>query len=343
MQRVVFKFVHINQNLNSVMETATMKASVYTQYGSTDVLHIKEVAIPTPKDNEILIKVHATTVNRTDCGFLIAEYFLVRLFWGLFRPKKHILGTEFAGEIVSIGKDVQSFKVGDAVFGLSADNFGAHAQYLCMPEKGAVALKPKNLDYQQAAAICEGAYLAMNYYKTINLQRGQKILINGATGSIGSAGVQLAKYFGADITAVGNTKNLDLVKSLGANRVVDYQKEDFTKLEDSYDFVFDAVGKSSFFKTKHLLKRGGVYFSTELGFAYINPILALLRLKFDGKSVIFPIPSINQEQVLFFKKLVEEGHYKAVIDKIYPFEKIVEAYKYVQTGQKTGNVVVTVG
>jgi NADPH:quinone reductase-like Zn-dependent oxidoreductase len=319
----------------------TMKASVYTQYGSTDVLHIKEVATPMPKDNEILIKVRATTVNRTDCGFLVAEYFLVRLFWGLFRPKKQILGTEFAGEIVSIGKNVQSFKVGDAVFGLSADNFGAHAQYLCMPENGAVALKPENLDFQQAAAICEGAYLAMNYYKAVNLQRGHKILINGATGSIGSSGVQLAKYFGADITAVGNTKNLDLVKSLGANRVINYEKEDFTKLNDSFDFVFDAVGKSSFFKTKHLLKRGGIYFSTELGFAYANPILALLRLKFDGKSVIFPIPSINQEQVLSFKKLVEEGHYKVVIDKIYSFEEIVDAYKYVQTGQKTGNVVIT--
>lgn len=321
---------------------ATMKASVYTQYGSTDVLHIKEIATPMPKDNEILIKIKATTVNRTDCGFLVAEYFLVRLFWGLFRPKKHILGTEFAGEIVSIGKNVQSFKVGDAVFGLSADNFGAHAQYLCMPENGAVALKPENLDFQQAAAICEGAYLAMNYYKAINLQRGHKILINGATGSIGSAGVQLAKYFGADITAVGNTKNLDLVKSLGADKVLNYEKEDFTKLEDSFDFVFDAVGKGSFFKTRHLLKRGGVYFSTELGYAYANPILALLHIKIEGKKVIFPIPTITQEDVLFFKKLVEEGHYKAVIDRTYPFEQIVKAYKYVQTGQKTGNVVVVV-
>ena len=322
------------------MNFETMKASVYTQYGSTDVLRLKEVATPTPKDNEVLIKVHATTVNRTDCGFLMAEYFLVRLFWGLFKPKKHILGTEFAGEIVSIGKDVQSFKIGDAVFGLSADEFGTHAEYLCMPEKGAVALMPTNMDYQQAAAICEGAYLAMNYYKAVNLRAGHKILINGATGSIGSAGVQLAKYFGAEITAVGNTKNMDLVKSLGADKVIDYQKEDFTKLNDSFDFVFDAVGKSSFFKTKHLLKRGGVYFSTELGFAYANPILALLHLKFDGKKVIFPIPTINKEDVLFFKKLIEEGHYKAVIDKTYPFDQIVAAYQYVQTGQKTGNVVI---
>lgn len=318
----------------------TMKASVYTQYGSTDVLHIKEVAIPTPKDNEILIKIKATTVNRTDCGFLVAEYFLVRLFWGLFKPKKNILGTEFAGEVVQIGKDVSSFKVGDAVFGLSADNFGAHAEYLCMPADGAVALKPKNLDYQQAAAICEGAYLAMNYYKAVNLERGHKILINGATGSIGSSGVQLAKYFGAEITAVGNTKNLDLVKSLGAGKVINYEKEDFTKLNDSFNFVFDAVGKSSFFKTKHLLKRGGVYFSTELGFAYANPILALLHIKIEGKKVIFPIPTITQKDVLFFKQLIEEGHYKAVIDRTYPFEEIVDAYKYVQTGQKTGNVVV---
>jgi NADPH:quinone reductase-like Zn-dependent oxidoreductase len=322
----------------------TMKAAVYYKYGSTDELRFKEIVTPTPKDNEVLVKVHATTVNRTDCGILVAEYFLVRLFWGLFRPKKNILGTEFAGEIVSIGKEVSSFKVGDAVFGLSADDFGAHAQYLCMPENGAVALKPENMDYQQAAAICEGAYLAMNYYKAVGLNSSHKILINGATGSIGSAGVQLAKYFGADITAVGNTKNLDLIKSLGANKVIDYTKEDFTKIEtaDTYNFVFDAVGKSSFFKTKHLLKRGGIYFSTELGFAYANPILALLGLKFDGKSVIFPIPKINQADVLFFKKLIEEGHYKAVIDKTYSFEDIVDAYKYVQTGQKTGNVVVSI-
>jgi NADPH:quinone reductase-like Zn-dependent oxidoreductase len=182
----------------------------------------------------------------------------------------------------------------------------------------------------------------MNYYKAVNLQAGHKILINGTTGSIGSAGVQLAKYLGADITAVANTKNIDLVKSLGANKVIDYTKEDFTKIEtaNTYDFVFDAVGKSSFFKSKHLLKRGGVYFSTELGFAYANPILALLGLKFEGKKVIFPIPKIDKAAVLFFKKLIEEGHYKAVIDKVYPFEQIVEAYKYVQTGEKTGNVVI---
>ncbi len=320
--------------------TKTMKAAVYTEYGTTDVLHFKEVETPTPKANEVLIKVHATTVNRTDCGFLIAEYFAVRLFWGLFRPKKNILGTEFSGEIVDAGKDVQQFKIGDAVFGLSDNNFGAHAEYLCMNENNAIALKPVNMSFEQAAAICEGAYLAMNYYKAVQLNSHHKILINGATGSIGSAGVQLAKYFGAEITAVGNTKNLGLVKSLGANTVIDYQKEDFTRLDDTFDFVFDAVGKSSFFKTKHLLKRGGIYFSTELGFAYINPILALLGLKFEGKKVIFPIPKINKADVLFFKQLIEGGHYKAVIDRTYPFDNIVEAYKYVQTGQKTGNVVI---
>ena len=318
----------------------TMKAVVYYKYGSTDELQFKEVATPLPKDSEVLIKVQAATVNRTDCGFLEAEYFAVRLFTGLFRPKMPILGSEFAGDIVAIGKEVSSFKVGEAVFGLSGRHFGAHAAYLCMPEDGSIALKPQNMSYEQAAAVCEGAYLAMNYYKTVDLQGKHKILINGATGSIGSAGVQLAKYFGADITAVGNTKNLDLVKSLGANNVMDYQKEDFTKLNDSFDFIFDAVGKSSFFKSKHLLKHGGIYFSTELGFAYVNPILALLGLKFDGKKVIFPIPKINKADVLFFKQRIEEGHYKAVIDRIYPFEHIVDAYKYVQTGQKTGNVVI---
>lgn len=319
-----------------------MKAVVNTKYGSPEILQIKEVEKPTPKDNEVLIKIHATTVNRTDAGFLVAEYFAVRLFWGLFKPKKTVLGSEFAGEIVEIGKKVQSFKVGDPVFGLSATNFGAHAEYLCLPENGSLALKPTNMTYEQAAAICEGAYLALNYYKAVNLQAGHKILINGTTGSIGSAGVQLAKYFGAEITAVANTKNMDLVKSLGAHKVIDYTKEDFTKLDDSFDFIFDAVGKSSFFKSKHLLKKGGIYFSTELGFAYSNPFLALLGLKFDSKKVIFPIPKDSKEQILFFKKLIEEGHYRAIIDKIYPFEQIIEAYNYVLTGEKTGNVVIKV-
>ena len=319
-----------------------MKASVNTKYGSPDILQLKEVEKPTPKDHEVLIKVHATTVNRTDTGLLGAEYFLVRLYWGLFKPKKTVLGSEFAGEIVAVGKAVKSFKIGDPVFGLSAENFGAHAQYLCLPEKGSLALKPTNMTYQQAAAICEGAYLALNYYKAVNLQAGHKILINGTTGSIGSAGVQLAKYFGAEITAVANTKNLDLVKSLGADKVIDYTKEDFTKWAGSYDFIFDAVGKSSFLKSKHLLKKGGIYFSTELGYAYANPIFALLGLKMDGKKVIFPIPKDDKEQVVFFKKIIEEGHYRAIIDKIYPFEQIVEAYKYVMTGEKTGNVVISV-
>ncbi len=277
-----------------------MKASVNTKYGSPDILQLKEVEKPTPKDHEVLIKVHATTVNRTDTGLLGAEYFLVRLYWGLFKPKKTVLGSEFAGEIVAVGKAVKSFKIGDPVFGLSAENFGAHAQYLCLPEKGSLALKPTNMTYQQAAAICEGAYLALNYYKAVNLQAGHKILINGTTGSIGSAGVQLAKYFGAEITAVANTKNLDLVKSLGADKVIDYTKEDFTKWAGSYDFIFDAVGKSSFLKSKHLLKKGGIYFSTELGYAYANPIFALLGLKMDGKKVIFPIPKDDKEQVVFF-------------------------------------------
>lgn len=319
-----------------------MKAIVNTKYGLPEILQIREVETPTPKENEVLIKVHATTVNRTDTGFLVAEYFAVRLFWGLLKPRKTILGSEFSGEIVAIGKNVQSFKIGDQVFGLSAENFGAHAEYLCVPENGSVALKPINMSYQQAAAICEGAYLALNYYRAVNLQAGHKILINGTTGSIGSAGVQLAKYFGAEITAVANTKNMGLVKSLGAHHLIDYQKEDFTKLTTRFDFIFDAVGKSSFFKSKHLLKKEGIYFSTELGFAYANPILGLLGLKFDTKKVIFPIPKDSKEQILFFKKLVEEGHYQAIIDKIYPFEEIVEAYKYVLTGEKTGNVVIAI-
>jgi NADPH:quinone reductase-like Zn-dependent oxidoreductase len=326
-----------------------MKAIVYTKYGPPEVLQLKEVPKPEPKDNEVLIKIHATTVNRTDCGFRKPEYpVIIRLVNGLFKPKKAILGSELAGEIEAVGKDVKTFKPGDQVFGLSTFYFGAHAEYICLPESGSIATKPFNMSYNEAAAVCDGLMLAITYIRKIDFTRERKILINGASGSIGSACVQLAKYYGAEITAVCNTRNLELVKRLGAEEVIDYIQEDFTKNGKLYDVVIDAVGKSSFFRCKKILKPGGVYFSTELGFlaqnvflALLTPIFGILPGRQKGKKVKFPIPKDSKEDIVFFKELIEAGRYKAVIDRSYTLDRLVEAAKYVETGQKAGNVVIT--
>jgi NADPH:quinone reductase-like Zn-dependent oxidoreductase len=332
------------------MNSNKMKAIVYTKYGPPEVLQLKEVPKPVPKDNEVLIEIHATTVNRTDCGFRKPEYpVIIRLVNGLFKPKKTILGSELAGEIEAIGNDVKTFKPGDQVFGLSTINFGAHAEYICLPETGSIAIKPVNASYSEAAAVCDGLNLAITYIRKIDFTNKRRILINGASGSIGSACVQLTKYYGAEITAVCNTRNLEMVKSLGADKVIDYTKEDFTKIGALYDVVIDAVGKSSFFRCKKILKPGGVYFSTELGYLAQNVFLALLTPLLNvlpglqrGKKVKFPVPNVRKEDIIFFKELIEAGKYKAVIDRIYTLEKIAEATKYVETGQKAGNVVITV-
>jgi NADPH:quinone reductase-like Zn-dependent oxidoreductase len=327
-----------------------MKAIVYTKYGPPEVLQLQEVPKPAPKDNEVLIKIHATTVNRTDCGFRKPEYpVIIRLINGLFKPKKQILGSELAGEIETIGKGVKTLKPGDQVFGLSTSNFGTHAEYICLPETGSITAKPANMSYKEAAAVCDGLMLAITYIREINSTKERKILINGASGSIGSACVQLAKYYGAEITAVCDTRNLEIVKLLGADEVIDYTKEDFTKNGKLYDVVIDAVGKSSFFRCRKILKPGGVYFSTELGFlaqnvflALLTPILYILPGRQAGKRVKFPIPKVRKEDIVFFKELIEAGKYKAVIDRSYTLQEIVEAAKYVETGQKAGNVVITV-
>jgi NADPH:quinone reductase-like Zn-dependent oxidoreductase len=319
-----------------------MKAIVYTKYGPPDVLQLKEVEKPTPKDNEVLIKIHATTVNRTDSALRKAEPFISRFVTGLIRPKKTILGTEFAGKIEAVGKDVTSFKVGDKVFGFSGNDFGAHAEYMIMPEEGSLTTMPANMTYEEAAPSTEGAHYALSFIRKANIQSGQRVLINGATGAIGSAAVQLVKYFGADVTAVCNTKNVALVKSLGADKVLDYTKEDFTKDDQMYDAVFDTVGKSSFSRCKPLLKPGGIYISSDLGYMAQNPILALITPIIGNKKVMFPIPKHSDENIVLFKKLIEAGKFKGVIDRCYPLEEIIEAYKYVETGQKTGNVVITV-
>lgn len=324
-----------------------MKAAVYENYGPPEVVQIKEVEKPVPKDNEVLIKIFATTVNRTDCGFRKPEYpVIIRLINGLFKPKKKILGSEFAGIVEEIGKDVKLFKKGDEVFGLTANNFGAHAEYVCVSEEGAIAAKPVNMSFEEAAAVCDGLMLAYNYIKEIKEPAEKKILIYGASGSIGTAAVQLAKYFGFEITAVCNTKNLELVKSLGADSVIDYTREDFTKINQTFDVIMDAVGKSSYFKCKKLLKPSGIYFSTDLGYLAQNPFLALWTSIFgkmpSGKKVLFPVPKEKKKDIQLFKEIIEAGKYKAVIDRKYKLEEIVEAYKYVETEQKTGNVVITV-
>jgi NADPH:quinone reductase-like Zn-dependent oxidoreductase len=253
-----------------------LKAITYTKYGPPEVLQLKEVEKPTPKENEVLIKIYATTVNRTDCGFRKPEYrAIIGFINGFIKPKRKILGSELAGEVEAVGKDVKTFKKGDQVFGLTGDNFGAHAEYICLAEDASVVTKPANMNYEEAAAVCDGLMLAYNYLGKINLQKGNKILIYGASGSIGIAAVQLAKYFGAGVTAVCNTKNLELVKSIGADEVIDYTKTDFTKIGQTFDVVFDAVGKSSFFRCRNLLKKGGIYFSTDFGFLGQNIFLTL--------------------------------------------------------------------
>ncbi len=319
-----------------------MKAVVHTKYGPPEVLQLKEVEKPAPKDSEVLIKVHAATVNRTDCGFRSAEYFISRFFSGSLKPKYQTLGCEFAGVIEEVGKDVTSFKIGDKVFGYNDSKFGAHAEYMTLAENEAITKIPGNLSLEEAAPITEGAHYALCDIRAAKVISGQNVMIYGATGAIGSAAVQLVKYFGANVTAVCSTQNVELVKSLGADVVVDYTKQDFTKIDQTFDFVFDAVGKTSFGRSKPLLKDKGIYISTELGKNAENIFLALITPLFGGKKVLFPIPSISKEDIIFLKSLVEAGKFKPVIDRRFKLEQIVEAARYVETGQKTGSVVIIV-
>lgn len=318
-----------------------MKAIIHTRYGPPEVLKLAEVPKPSLKENEVLIEVHATTVNRTDCGFRSAEYFISRFFSGLFRPKNQILGNEFAGDIVEIGKSVNSFQVGDKVFGYNDITFGANAEFMVISENGPMAAIPDGLTYKEAAPITEGGHYALCDIRAAKVSPGQKVLVNGATGAIGSAAVQLCRYFGAEVTAVCATPHLELIKSLGAKTVIDYTKEDFTKIGEQFDFVFDAVGKSSFGKCKPILKSKGIYISTELGKGGQNPFLALITPMLGGKKLLFPLPTISKQDVVFLKELVKSGQFKPLIDRTFPLEQMVEATKYVETGQKTGNVVIT--
>ena len=320
-----------------------MKAMVYTSYGPPEVLHLTEVAKPSPKENEVLIRIHAAAVTTTDCD-LRGGHKLMRLVFGLRRPRRPILGTELAGEIEALGKDVRRFRVGDQVYAATGAGFGAYAEYICLLEDGALAPKPVNATYAEAAAICEGGLTALPFLRdTGKIQRGQKVLINGASGAVGNVAVQLAKTFGAEVTGVCSTRNVELVRSLGAETVIDYTKEDLTRTGQTYDIIFDAVGKSSFSRCKASLTPGGVYLATVPSLALYAHVLRTART--DGKKAKVAAtglrkPSERAKDLLILKELTESGALRPVLDSCYPMAQIAEAHRRVETGHKVGHVVI---
>ena len=318
-----------------------MRAVVFDRYGPPEVLHLEEIERPVPEDDEVLVRIHATTVNRTDCGLRAANPFFARVFTGIRKPRNRTPGMELAGVVEEIGAGVTEFEVGDEVFGVSS--FGANAEFICKRQSGALAHKPRNVTFEEAAAVCDGASIALACLRKADLREGRTIVVYGASGSIGTAAVQIAKASGAHVTAVCNTKNVELVRSLGADEVVDYAQEDFTRNGKRYDVVFDSVGKHSFRRCRRSLNPGGIYVETDLGFMWHVPLLALSTRWIGDKRVTLPIPKYTKADVLFVKELMETGRYRAVIDRTYPLDDVVEATRYVETGQKTGNVVLTVG
>ncbi|MFS1512451.1 NAD(P)-dependent alcohol dehydrogenase [Chengkuizengella sp. SCS-71B] len=320
-----------------------MKAIVYQKYGSPDVLELKEIEKPIPKDNEVLVKVYEITVSPVDCAFRKGDPFAARIFTGLTKPKATIPGGLLAGEIESVGKDVKLFNKGDQVY--AATMSGAYAEYTCVPENGALSVKPENMTYGEAAAVCDGALTALPFLRdSANIQSGQKILINGASGSIGTSAVQLAKYFGAEVTGVCSTSNLELVKSLGADQVIDYTKEDFTKTGQTYDIIFDTVGKSSFARCKNSLKQQGIYLTTVPSIAINLQMLWTSKIGNKKAKIAFTglRPSSEKtKDLLFLKELIEAEKITSVIDRRYSLEQIAEAHRYVETGHKRGNVAIT--
>ena len=325
-----------------------MKAVVWTKYGSPDVLQFKEIAKPTPKADEVLIRIYATTVTAGDCEarnlkIPILIRLPLRMYVGLRKPKRiTILGQELAGEIEAIGKDVKRFKAGDQVFGTTGLGFGAYAEYICLPEKsamGVLATKPANMTYEEAAAVPTGGLEALHFIRKGNIQRGEKVLIIGAGGSIGTFAVQLAKYFGAEVTGVDSTSKLEMLRSIGADRVIDYTQEDFTRNGQTYDVIFDVMGKSSFSGSVRSLKQNGRYLLGNAGLSQmVRGRWTSIR---SSKKVIIGAANQKNQDLLFLKALIEAGKMKSVIDRRYPLEQIVEGHRYVDTGQKKGNVVIT--
>ena len=322
-----------------------MKAIMYTKYGPPDVLQVKQVEKPTPKDNEILVKVKATTVTVADIrsrSFTVPPAFWLpaRIALGFREPKKKILGMELAGEVEAVGKDVKLFKKGDQVFAATLVGFGSYAQYICLPEDGPVSIKPSNITYEEAAALPIGARTALFYLRKANIQSGQKVLVYGASGSVGSYAVQLAKHFGAKVTGVCSSKNIELVKSLGADKVIDYTTEDFSKTDETFDMIFEAVNKSSFSDCIKLLKKDGTYINVTEPLPSV-PML-WTKLTSNKKLMLSQNSPETPEALNFLKELVETGKLKVVIDRYYGFEEIVEAHSYVEKGHKKGNVVIKV-
>ena len=320
-----------------------MRAAVHTRYGPPEVVRVVEVETPTPGDGELLVRVRATTVNRTDSASRAAKPFFMRVVTGLVRPRVTILGNEFAGEVEAIGGGVTSFAVGDRVFGYCEGPFSAHAEYLTIKADASVATMPVGWSFEEAAAGTEGSHYALSMIRGAGIGSGSDVLVNGATGAIGSAAVQLLKSMGANVTAVCATAQMELVAGLGPDRVIDYTAEDFTKDEQTYDVVLDAVGKSTFGRCRRLLRAGGIYIPSDLGPYWQNPPLILITRLLRGKRVMIPFPRHDQEMIEYFRGLMESGEFRPVVDRQYPLEEIVEAYRYVETGQKIGNVVITLG
>jgi NADPH:quinone reductase-like Zn-dependent oxidoreductase len=320
-----------------------MRAVVRDRYGPPDVLRVEDVPKPVTAPDEVLVRIRATGVTRSDAHLRAGEPYVSRIGSGLRRPKRRILGHELAGEIEAIGAAVTEFEVGDRVFGALpylALSTGAHAEYICVPEIFPLAHMPAAMSFEEAGAVCDGALLTLNALRPAAPLEGKRILVYGASGSMGTAGVQLAKHFGARVTAVCNTKNVELVRSLGADEVIDYLQTDFTKNGETYDVIFDAVGKHSFRRCKRSLNPGGVYLPTD---GFWNVALWLLHKRFGDKKVVFELPPrMRKEDVLLLKELIEAGEYRAVIDRAYPLEDVIEAHRYVETQQKVGNVVLTV-
>ena len=318
-----------------------MKAVYRSKYGPPEVLSIRETVMPVPAADEVLIKVIASTVNRTDCGILRGKPFILRFFTGLFRPASRVPGTDFAGIVEQIGKNVTLFNNGDSVMGFDDTGLGSHARYFTIREDKTLTIIPGDTPFVQAAASLEGAHYALNFIKRLKLHAGQKALVNGATGAIGSAAVQLLKYYNVYVTAVCPSKAINVLKSMGADKVIAYDREDFTLDSETYDFIFDAVGRSTFSKCRPLLKPKGIYISSEPGPWAQNLFYVLFTAIAGGKKVVFPFPSDIAGTLTFVKDLLDREKFQPLIDRTFPLEKIREAYTYVESGQKMGNVILS--